>query len=140
MGVLATAFAVLLAVVPRATAQVRPGGPVTTVLVRFDGRVGPPSEGRAAAADVVLRVGQRDVRLQVEEARVLRGGRSGPDVLSELAGRWPSLYVRGPAALLAPLVKAGSGDRVVLTGNHRAGSREFFVAEVRVGGGAAATR
>ena len=130
----------LLALVPRVAAQVRPGGPVTTVLVRFDGRIGPPSARRSAAADLVLRVGERDVRVQVEEARVLRGGRSGPDVLDELAGRWPSLYVRGPVSLLAPLAAAGSGERVVLTGNQRTGSREFFVTEVRVGGGAAATR
>lgn len=136
----AAALLVALALVKPATAQERPTGPTPTTLVRLEGRMGAPSSDRVAAADVVLRVGDRDLRFQVDEARVLRGDRFGPDVLAELAGRWPSLFARGPAPLLERLVAAGSGDRIVLTGYHRAGSREFSVAEVKVADGAAAPR
>ena len=102
--------------------------------------MGPPSSNRVAAASLVLRVGDRDLQFQVDEARVLRGDRFGPDVLAELAGRWPNLFVRGPASLLQRFTAARPGDRAVLTGYHRAGSREFAVAEVKVADGAAAPR
>ena len=136
----AAALIVALVELPRAAAQPRPGGPTRTILIRLEGRMGPPSSTRVAAASLLLQVGERTLQFQVDEARVLRGDRFGPDVLDELAGRWPSLFVRGPASLLQRLTAAGPGDRVVLTGYHRAGSREFALAEVKTADGAAAPR
>jgi hypothetical protein len=96
-----------------------------TILVRLDGTWGPPVPGRVAAADLDVELEKRTERFQVEEARVLSGGRSGSDVLTEAQGRRPAFRLRGPREVLAPLAEARPGQAVELTGYLRAGSAEL---------------
>jgi hypothetical protein len=103
-----------------------------TAQIRLEGYIGPPAPGRSSAADLVLEHDEKRIRFQVDSARVLQGNRSGPDFLDEVSAEPAKLIVEGPGELLAKLVAAQPAERVVLTGYHRSGSRNFAIAAVEV--------
>jgi hypothetical protein len=104
-----------------------------TALVRFEGTWGPPRQEHTAAADLLLERGKAHDRMQVEEARVITGDRSGPDVLAEAQARRPSFRLRGPVDLLARLDGAQPGEHVQMTGYLRSGSADLTLSSVVVG-------
>jgi hypothetical protein len=129
--VLSAAFAVLLAHTAGGTdVPSEPG--VRVAQIRLEGYVGAPARGRSSAADLAFEHGEKRIRFQVESARVIQGNRSGPDFLDEVSAAPAKLTVEGPDELLDELERAQPGNRVVLTGYHRTGSRNFAVSAVEV--------
>jgi hypothetical protein len=131
-ALLLVAAVTVAAVRPASGTQVpvEPGPRVAQL--RLDGYVGPPAPGRSSAADLVLEHAGRRIRFQAESARVLQGDRSGQDFLDEVSADPPKLILQGPDEVLAKLEQAQPGDRVVLTGYHRSGSRTFALSSVEV--------
>jgi hypothetical protein len=101
--------------------------------LRLEGYAGPPPEGRREEADLTLRVGEADQRFQVTKGTLLSGGGLASQVFDRVAPYKPNFILRGPKELLARVTDAPPGRRLVITGEWRAGMRDFFVGSVEDG-------
>jgi len=98
--------------------------------VRLEGYVGPPPEGRHEVADLRLRAGQRDIRFQVTNARVIQGGISASSMFKQIRPYRPNFRLRGPQELIDRVGTAALGARLHIIGTWRMGSRDLFLASV----------
>jgi hypothetical protein len=128
---LAALGVILAGTLPGSATEPIPAPPSAT-LVELEGRLGPPVPGRSTA-DLELQADGHHHRFQVAAARVLAGNRLGADFLSEVTPHRPNLFLRGPEAIMGRLRAATPGDRVVIRGYHRSGSRDLQVSEIEVG-------
>ncbi|MDX2167785.1 MAG: hypothetical protein SF182_12000 [Deltaproteobacteria bacterium] len=98
--------------------------------LRLDGYVGDPPPNRHERADLMLRAGQRELRFQVTEARVIKGNSTGAIILREVRRFRPNFTLRGPAELVAKVADAPLGARLRLFGTTRLGERTLSLMSV----------
>jgi len=98
------------------------------VMIRFQGWVGPPPEGRLAEADLLMQHRQTRVRFQVDHAFVLSG--DVLQVFEDVRPYKPNFELDGPPELLARIDGAHEGNRLEITGMHRFGTQRLQVTAV----------
>src|SRR5262245_52574534 len=98
--------------------------------LRMDGYVGAPPEGRRERADLLLRVGSKDVRFQVTAATVLSGDILAARIFDRVRPYRPNFILRAPPAVLAPIEGATPGARFRILGGWRPGSRDLLVSSI----------
>jgi hypothetical protein len=102
-------------------------------LIRLTGHVGAPHAGETGTTNLVLNVGGADSPFQLRQLDVVTGNRSSSEVLSQITPVKPSLYLRAPASVLAPLGDASPEDTLVIQGFlRRDGGRNLQVSEVKL--------
>src|SRR5262245_28070408 len=98
--------------------------------LRMDGYVGAPPEGRRERADLLLRVGTKDVRFQVTAATVLSGDILAARIFDHVRPYRPNFILRAPPAILQPIQEATPGARFRIQGGWRPGSRDLLVSSI----------
>jgi hypothetical protein len=102
-------------------------------LIRLTGHVGAPHAGETGTTNLVLNVHGTDNRFQLRQLDVVTGNRSASEVLSQITPVKPSLYLRAPGSVLAPLGDASPDDTLVIQGFlRRDGGRNLQVSDVKV--------
>jgi hypothetical protein len=98
--------------------------------LRMDGYVGAPPEGRRERADLLMRVGTKDVRFQVTAATVLSGDILAARIFDRVRPYRPNFILRAPQAVLTPIEEATPGARFRIQGAWRPGSRDLMVSSI----------
>lgn len=102
-------------------------------LIRLTGHVGDARAGETGTTNLVLDVAGSDKAFQLRQLDVVSGNRSSSEVLSQITPVKPSLYLRAPTSVLAPLDDASPDDTLVIQGFlRRDGGRNLQVSEVKV--------
>jgi hypothetical protein len=97
------------------------------------GYVGNPPEGRREEAELELSCDGATRRFQVTRGRVLSGDMMIAHVFDRLRPYKPSLFLRGPKDLVSRCVDAKPGDRLVIQGGWRPGSRDLLLSGIEPG-------
>ena len=100
------------------------------IIVRMDGYLGPPPEGRREIADLSLRAGQQDVRFQVTAARVVNGGITASAMFQQVRPFRPNFTLRGTPELIGTVADATPAARLRIIGTWRRGSRDLFLSSI----------
>jgi hypothetical protein len=122
------AVLVVAAILPGTAAGVR--GVRRHVRMRMDGYVGPPPQGRNEMANLLLRVGRKNVPFQVTAATVLSGSTLAANVFAQVRPYRPNFILRGPQDLVGQIENAAPGATLRIIGNWVGGTRDFMVASV----------
>jgi hypothetical protein len=97
--------------------------------IRMEGYLGPPPDGRREEADLTLRVGKSDLRFQVTKATMLSGGLAAK-VFELVEPYKPNFTLRGAKEMLARVAATPPGQRLVIVGQGRYGTRDLLVGSV----------
>jgi hypothetical protein len=127
---LVAAVAIVAALLPAAVAEARTGPRI--YILRLDGYVGAPPEGRRERADLRMRAGETDVRFQVTNATVTSGSILPSTIFNRVRPYRPNFILRGKSEMLDKVEKAATGDRLRIRGGWRPGSRDLLVSSVDV--------
>ena|SRR5215510_1701012 len=125
---LAAAAAVVAALLPGAAADARMGPRL--YMLRLNGYVGDPPEGRRERADLRLRAGQTEVRFQVTGATVTSGDILPSTIFNRVRPYRPNFILRGKQDLIQRVEHASPGDQLRIQGGWRPGSRDLLVSSV----------
>jgi hypothetical protein len=126
----ATALAALAAISANAQTKRFPhqAGPS---LLRLEGYVGNAPAGARAEAHLVLQYEGKNHAFDLTEMAVVTGDRSYSQVLQQVSPYEVSFFLRGSGPAVTALTNAARGQKLVLLGYNRVGSRDLMLAEVK---------
>jgi hypothetical protein len=125
---LAAAVAIVAALLPGGVTEARTVSRL--YVLRLEGYVGDPPEGRRERADLRMRAGKTEVRFQVTGATVTSGSILPSTIFNRVRPYRPNFILRGKSELLERVAQAAPGDRLRIRGGWRPGSRDFLVSSV----------
>ena len=127
-------IATLLVMVGGAAADARRGprlrGASIPTLLRLEGYVGAAPAGVKPDANLLLHYRGTDYAFALTQMVVITGSRSASEVLQEIMPYHVSFILRGSPPAIATLTSAPTGQKVIVVGYHRRGSRDLLVDSV----------
>jgi hypothetical protein len=105
-------------------------GGTRVIIIRLEGYLGPPPEGKKEQADLTLQVDDKNRRFQVVDSVVTAGNRMTSQVFDSVSPYTPSFILRGPKELLSRVRDGADGTRLVINGQWLPGSRNLVVGSV----------
>ncbi len=128
---LAAALGVLCLVVARAPAgAIGPNRASSPDLLRLEGYVSKAPAGTKPEAHLVLQYQGKDYEFDLSKMVVVTGSRTYGQVLQEITPYRVSFLLRGSSPAVGKLTGAAPGQKLIVLGRHRAGSRDLQLVDV----------
>ncbi|MBI1813773.1 MAG: hypothetical protein HYR72_02210 [Deltaproteobacteria bacterium] len=99
-------------------------------LLRLEGYVTNAPAGIKPEAHLVLQYQGKDYEFDLSKMVVVTGSRTYGQVLQEITPYRVSFLLRGPSPAVGKLTGAAPGQKLIVLGRHRAGSRDLQLVDV----------